>query len=231
MRVIWPQEREKHNPRQPTWELVSIGSLLYLWLLEVKEHFFKFFSDNFLKINLSTFIRPKLILSKGVWELEGNINYPRHLPVQRLGDLKAKTWKEGLDRSVCAPQIITGPTHSTSFRLEKGPWDQITRAYRPQRHQLHLTTWLLTKLFRNVPFGKPLLISVCLILSRRFYLNGLSTVYLILRWAILHGTYSLRAYSSAIIRLSPFYHPRQVTRAIHEFGNSVPVFQMKKTKI
>lgn len=160
-----------------------------------------------------------------------NLNYPRQLPVQRLGDLKAKTWKEGLDRSLCAPQIITGQTRSTSFRLEKGPWDQITRAYTPQRPQLHPTTWLLTKLLRNVPFGKPSLISVCLILSRRFYLNGLSTVYLILRWAILHGTYSLRAYSSAISRLSPFYHPCQVTRAIHEFGNSVPVFQIKKTKI
>lgn len=139
------QVREKHNLRQPTWELVSISSLLYLWLLEVKGHFFKFFSDNFLKINLSTFIRPKLILSKWVRELEENFNSPRQLPVQRLGDLKAKTWKEGLDRSFCAPQIITGPTLSTSFMLEKAPWDQITRTYRPQRHQLHLSTWLLTK--------------------------------------------------------------------------------------
>lgn len=69
--------RERKTPSQATYLGVSLH--LILALLEAKGHFFKFSSDNVLKINLSTFMRPKLILSERVREPEENFNYPRQL--------------------------------------------------------------------------------------------------------------------------------------------------------
>lgn len=80
--------RERKTQSQATYLGVSLH--LILALLEAKGHFFKFFSDNFLKINLLTFMRPKLILSERVREPEENFNYPRQLLFKGLVIWKPK---------------------------------------------------------------------------------------------------------------------------------------------
>lgn len=124
--------------------------------------FFKFFSVSFKKknTNLSSFIRPKLILSRRLWKLEKEIrDYHHQLLVQRLGDLKLKTWKEELDH-FCAPQIY----HSLPPSCLK--------------YTNYVWGFGSSELLRNVPFGSPFLISVGLILSLWLSLNGLRACFI-----------------------------------------------------